>query len=98
MFEFEDDDFSRMENFSFFTDDNPSLILKDQMLVQATYLGDGVWVLDDRKNTEELEPTHASDALICFGILRHERLPRCGFSPIAYVYSLNIDYNEVEMN
>ena len=51
MFEFEDSDFAPMESFPLPTEDGYAGF-EEQNLVQVTYLGDGVWVVDARENTQ----------------------------------------------
>ena len=53
MFEFEDDDFTLTESFSLAAVKTGYTDFEDQSLIEGTYLGDGVWVVNTEENVEE---------------------------------------------
>lgn len=55
MFEFEDGDFTLMESFPLISDEEGCAYFEGQSPIQVTFLGDGVWVVDVRKNFEAIE-------------------------------------------
>ncbi|MEO8395127.1 MAG: hypothetical protein ABI700_19170 [Chloroflexota bacterium] len=59
MFEFEDNDFTLMESFPLSADEKDCADYEGGVLVQGTYLGDGVWVVDTNETAEEIERVHS---------------------------------------